>query len=177
MGVDSRSNPFAPGLPPGRPVPPWTPGPPCDNSKGRDFSVGGHVPTRTHDVLHGCEHHPGDNPGANLKPISHRCHPILVAFVWELTKETIDLPLGCLQGGSQPCPTPVAPNRTRVLASRSSLTSLLTSDDTREAHIFLESDQILNCTRARAAIYRYPGGGAGRTQGGSMRTAFQSRRG
>jgi len=45
------------------------------------------------------EHHPGDNLGANLKSISHRCHPILVAFVWELTKETIDLPLGCLQGG------------------------------------------------------------------------------
>ena len=43
--------------------------------------------------------HPGGNPGANLKPISHRCHPILVAFVWELTEETIDLPLGCLQGG------------------------------------------------------------------------------
>jgi len=47
--------------------------------------------------------HPGGNPGANLKSISHRCHPILVAFVWELTKETIYLPLGCLQGGaSQP---------------------------------------------------------------------------
>ena len=44
-------------------------------------------------------HHPGDNPGANLKSISHRCHPILVAFVWELTEETIYLPLGCLQGG------------------------------------------------------------------------------
>ena len=43
--------------------------------------------------------HPGGNPGANLKSISHRFHPILVAFVWELTKETIDLPLGCLQGG------------------------------------------------------------------------------
>ena len=27
------------------------------------------------------------------------CHPILVAFVWELTEETIDLPLACLQGG------------------------------------------------------------------------------
>ena len=35
---------------------------------------------------------------AKLKSISHRCHPILVAFVWELTEETIDLPLGCLQG-------------------------------------------------------------------------------
>ena len=33
--------------------------------------------------------HPGSNPGANIKSISHRCHPILVAFVWELTNETI----------------------------------------------------------------------------------------
>ena len=40
---------------------------------------------------------PGGNPGANLKSISPRCHPILVAFVWELTKETIDLHLDCLQ--------------------------------------------------------------------------------
>ena len=43
--------------------------------------------------------HPGGNPGANLKSISHRCHPILVAFVWELTEETINLPVGCLLGG------------------------------------------------------------------------------
>ena len=42
--------------------------------------------------------HPGGNPGANLKSISHRCHPILVAFVWKLTNETIYLPLGYLQG-------------------------------------------------------------------------------
>ena len=42
---------------------------------------------------------PGGNPGASLKSISHRCHPILVAFVWELIEETITLPLGCLQGG------------------------------------------------------------------------------
>ena len=56
--------------------------------------------------------HPGGNPGANLKSTSHRCHPILVAFVWELTEETIDLPLGCLQGGfACPCflPTPSNP--------------------------------------------------------------------
>ena len=44
--------------------------------------------------------------GANLKSISHRCHPILVAVVWDLTKETINLPLGCLHvvnhsGGNQ----------------------------------------------------------------------------
>jgi hypothetical protein len=43
--------------------------------------------------------HPGGNPGANLKSISHRCHPILVVFVWKLIKETMDLPLGCLQAG------------------------------------------------------------------------------
>ena len=43
--------------------------------------------------------HPGGNPGANLKSISDRCHLILVAFVWQLTKETIELPMGCLQGG------------------------------------------------------------------------------
>jgi len=42
---------------------------------------------------------PGGNTEANLKSISHRCHPVLVAFVWELTEETIYLPLGCLQGG------------------------------------------------------------------------------
>ena len=42
---------------------------------------------------------PWRHPGANLKSISHRCHPILVAFVWELTQEIIDLHLGCLQGG------------------------------------------------------------------------------
>ena len=42
---------------------------------------------------------PGCNLGANLKPISHRCYLFEVAFVWELTRETIVLPLGCLQGG------------------------------------------------------------------------------
>jgi len=45
---------------------------------------------------------------ANLKSISHRCHPILVAFVWELTKETIELPLGCLQVGLLTCARPSA---------------------------------------------------------------------
>jgi len=39
------------------------------------------------------------NPGANLKSISHRCYLFEVAFVWDLTKETINSPLGCLQGG------------------------------------------------------------------------------
>ena len=44
-------------------------------------------------------HHPGGNPGANPKSISHICHPIMVACVWGLTKETINLPLGCLPPG------------------------------------------------------------------------------
>jgi len=47
--------------------------------------------------------HPGGNPGANLKSIPHRCYLREAAFVWEFTKETIHLPLGCLQGGSGPC--------------------------------------------------------------------------
>ena len=34
--------------------------------------------------------HPGGNPGANLNSISNRCHPILVACVRDLTKETIN---------------------------------------------------------------------------------------
>jgi len=37
--------------------------------------------------------------GQILSQISHRCYLSEVAFVWELTKETIVLPLGCLQGG------------------------------------------------------------------------------
>ena len=43
--------------------------------------------------------HPGGDPGAILKSISRRCHPILVAFVWGLAQETIILPLGYFQGG------------------------------------------------------------------------------
>ena len=44
--------------------------------------------------------HPGGNPGANLNSISHTCHlRVRVAFVGELTKETIYLPLGCVQIG------------------------------------------------------------------------------
>ena len=36
---------------------------------------------------------------ANLESISHRCYLRKEAFEWELTKDTIYLPLGCLQGG------------------------------------------------------------------------------
>ena len=45
------------------------------------------------------QNHPGVELRANRKSISHRCHLFEVAFVWELTAETIHLPLGCLQGG------------------------------------------------------------------------------
>ena len=44
--------------------------------------------------------HPRVELRANLNSISYRCHLFEVAFVWELTKESIHLPLGCLQGGS-----------------------------------------------------------------------------
>ena len=47
----------------------------------------------------GTQSHPGFELRANLSSISHKCHLFEVAFVWELTKETIHLPLGCLQGG------------------------------------------------------------------------------
>jgi len=46
--------------------------------------------------------HPGVELRANVKSISHRCRLFELAFVWELTKATIHLPLGCLQGGVQP---------------------------------------------------------------------------
>ena len=52
--------------------------------------------------------HPGGNPGANLESISHRCCLREVAFEWELTTETIDLSLGCLQGGVVRPPAPLA---------------------------------------------------------------------
>ena len=61
--------------------------------------------TAIHDFKVPSALHPGGNPGANLKSITHRCYLILVAFVWELTKETIYLPLGYLKGGpSHPGP-------------------------------------------------------------------------
>jgi hypothetical protein len=42
------------------------------------------------------ENRPGVELRANLKSISHRYHLFEMAFVWGLTKDTIDLPLGCL---------------------------------------------------------------------------------
>ena len=47
--------------------------------------------------------HPGGHPGANLESISHRCYLFEIAFEWELTEETIVLPLGCLQDGLGLC--------------------------------------------------------------------------
>jgi hypothetical protein len=43
--------------------------------------------------------HPGGNPGANVKSISHRCYLREVAFEWELTKKITYLPLGYRQNG------------------------------------------------------------------------------
>ena len=45
---------------------------------------------------------PGVDLRANLKSISYKYHLFEVAFVWELTKESIHLPVGCLQGGVYP---------------------------------------------------------------------------
>jgi len=60
---------------------------------------------------------PGGNPGTNLSSISYRYHLILVAFVWELNKETINLPLGCLQGGMPlPCRSAATAFKTCVWA-------------------------------------------------------------
>ena len=41
--------------------------------------------------------HPGVELRASFKSISYRCHLFEEAFVWKLTKETIHLPLGCIQ--------------------------------------------------------------------------------
>jgi len=68
MEVDLRNHPFAPGLP--RTGRQSVTRAPPSSPKSRYFR-------------------------ANLKSISHRCH---LVFVWKLTKETIHLPLGCLQG-------------------------------------------------------------------------------
>jgi len=68
--------------------------------------------------------HPGGNPGANLKSISHRCYLLEVAFVWELTKETIVLPLGCLQGGLPRASSPARSRGTSTIRSRPSPTDM-----------------------------------------------------
>jgi len=68
----------------------------CGSSKNlKDIQAGGNFSALWFRSLHP----PGGNPGANLKSISHKCYLFEVAFVWELTKETIGLALGCLQGG------------------------------------------------------------------------------
>ena len=59
----------------------------------------GSVPAHDRQVPFFSSFHPGGNPGENLRSTSHRCYLREVACEWELTKETIYLPLGCLQGG------------------------------------------------------------------------------
>ena len=63
------------------------------------WSVGDVQPKLKFDSSRLSRLHPGGNPGENFKSISHRYHPILVAFVWDLIEEAIDSPLVCLQGG------------------------------------------------------------------------------
>ena len=73
--------------------------------------------------------HPGGNQGANIKSITHRCYLREAAFEWELTKETMYLPVGCLRvvksGGygrqvEELLPPPAAPAH-GVVSSSSSL--------------------------------------------------------
>ena len=45
--------------------------------------------------------HPGVELRGNFVSISHRCHLFEVEFVWEMTDETIYLPLYCLRGALQ----------------------------------------------------------------------------
>ena len=59
----------------------------------------GKVPARAPTTPPQSPDHPGVELRANLESTSHRCYLEEVAFVWELTKETIVLPLVCLQGG------------------------------------------------------------------------------
>ena len=42
---------------------------------------------------------PGGNLATIFQSISHRCYLQEVAFEWKVSKATIYLPLGCLQGG------------------------------------------------------------------------------
>ena len=65
--------------------------------------------------------HPGGNPGANLKSISHTCYLREVAFESYLTEIHICLPLGCLNGGDSHHITPTnsqIPDEAREGASR-----------------------------------------------------------
>ena len=50
--------------------------------------------------------HPGDNPGANLQPISHKRYLLEVPFVRKVPKETSHFPLGCLQCGGRELEVP-----------------------------------------------------------------------
>jgi len=76
----------------------------------------------------GAGNHPGGNPGANRKSLSHGCYLREVAFEWELTNETIYLPLGCLQHGAD------GPNRAQD--RRVSAISFRFNNESRICHKF-----------------------------------------
>ena len=56
--------------------------------------------------------HPGGILGINVRSIFHGCYLFELAVVLELTKETIYLSLGCLQGGPFTCKVDAHPNNT-----------------------------------------------------------------
>jgi len=68
--------------------------------------------------------HPGVELRANLGLNSHRCHFFEVAFVGELTQETIHFPMGCLKGGSTPRCLHNARNRPPITLPRRTRTKL-----------------------------------------------------
>ena len=90
-----------------------------------------HLPCPTN--LEAAQTHPGGNPGANLKSISHICHPILVACVWELTEETIHLPLVASRAA---CPTNLG-------AACQAMTRVPTQDPWRSEPLVMPSSSLI----------------------------------
>ena len=84
-------------------------------SRSREREEGERERERESDVLHQrlpnnpkgfrLRHQPVVELRTNPKSTSHRCYLVEVAFAWEFIKETIHLPLGCLQGGLRRAPS------------------------------------------------------------------------
>ena len=71
----------------------------CSGSEAGAFISGEAVRLHMRGKVPTLPWNPGGSSGANLKSISHGCYLREVAFQWKLTKETVYLPLCCLQGG------------------------------------------------------------------------------
>ena len=80
--------------------------------------------------------HPGVELRANLKSISNRCHLFKVTFLWELIKEIMHLPLGCLpvRGAPGPVrlaqPAPCSPARSTLQTTQWQILSPFLTDAT-----------------------------------------------